>query len=139
MHTHKKEELTKQNKNTAETNDKYTKYTSVFITFCKHFVLHFKNATIKLLAHLCTKQITCNACYKALWENTNSNTRNKSQKCQHRYINLKTVLKIITNCKDTEPKHYNIEFKESPLILLLNIFNTAYIRKMLNQQDNLSV
>lgn len=94
MHTRKKEGSTKQNKkNTAETNNKYTKYTSVFITFCKHFVLHFKNATIKLLAHLCTKQINCNACYKALCENTNSNTRNKSQKCQHRYINLKDSFK----------------------------------------------
>lgn len=54
-------------RNTVETNDKYTKYTSVFITVCKHFVLHFKNATIKLLAHVCTKQINCNACYKALF------------------------------------------------------------------------
>lgn len=53
--------------NTAETDDKYTKYTSVFITVRKHFVLHFKNATIKLLAHVCTKQINCNACYKALF------------------------------------------------------------------------
>lgn len=73
------EEWTRQTETTAETKNKYTKYTSVFITFCKHFVLHFKNATIKLLAHLCTKQITCNACYKALHENTNSKTRNKSQ------------------------------------------------------------
>lgn len=56
----------KQN-DTAETNRKYTKYTGVFITVCKHLVLHFKNATIELLAHLCTKQINCNACYKALF------------------------------------------------------------------------
>lgn len=78
VHTQEEEE-SRQTKSTTETKNKYTKYTSVFITLCKHFVLHFKNATIKLLAHLCTKQITCNACYKALRENTNPKTRNESQ------------------------------------------------------------
>lgn len=78
VHTQEEEE-SRQTKNTKETKNKYTKYTSVFITLCKHFVLHFKNATIKLLAHLCTKQITRNACYKALRENTNPKTRNESQ------------------------------------------------------------
>lgn len=66
VHTQEREMSRTSKRNTAETNNKYTKYTSVFITVCKHFVLHFKNATIKLLAHVCTKQINCNACYKAL-------------------------------------------------------------------------
>ncbi|KFV82166.1 hypothetical protein N308_03429, partial [Struthio camelus australis] len=48
--------------------------------FCKHFVLHFKNATIKLLAHLCTKQINCNACYKAFVVKIQTLIPEKSQK-----------------------------------------------------------
>ena len=84
----------KKTNNTTETNRKYTKYTSVFITVCKHFVLHFKNATIKLLAHLCTKQINCNACYKALFVKIQTLIpEKKRQKHQHHYISLKDSFK----------------------------------------------
>lgn len=75
-----------------------TQSTQVYLLhFCKHLVLHFKNATIKLLAHLCTKQINCNACYKAFFVKIQTLIPEKSQKHQHHYRSLKdTVLKIIT-------------------------------------------
>lgn len=102
--------------NTAEAGNKYTKYTSVFITGRKHCVLHFKNATIELLAQVCTKQGHRNACYKALSGKIQTLIpgEKERQENQRHYGSVKDkFLKIITNWEDTEPKHYQIGFKEA--------------------------